>query len=76
MASIYTRTELVTLIKAIDLELNEAISHSEIDTGQTDQQFTIAIARLEKQRDYYYEQLGQLDLTSNKRGIITLVNKL
>lgn len=76
MASIYTREELITKIKAIDEQLNDPVSMSKTDTGFQEQEFRVAIVSLERQRERLMQELNNLDMTSSGAGIVTLVNKL
>lgn len=59
MSCIYTQTELLTKIKAIDTKLEGAVSSSKLDTNQASQSFQIDINKLTDLRDWYYRQLQQ-----------------
>lgn len=50
---LYTDSELVEKIKAIDTELSSAITKSAIDTTQTKNEVTISVRTLREQREYY-----------------------
>jgi hypothetical protein len=60
MSCIYTKEELITFIKAIDLKLSSnQVESSRLDSGQGISQFSVDIAELSKQKDYYYRLLQQ-----------------
>jgi len=58
---LYTGDELKDLIKNIDLELNSAISKSELDTGQSRHNFSVSVRTLREQREYYMSLLKRVD---------------
>lgn len=51
--SLYTSDELVDFIKAIDLQLNSAVSKTSIDTGQSKHELSLSVRTLREQREYY-----------------------
>ena len=74
---LYTKEELITSIKAIDLKLNGGISGSSLDTNQGKQSFSKQISEMTKQRNWYYRMLcqfypgnfnGIVNLSTNRRG--------
>jgi hypothetical protein len=67
---LYTKQELIDIIKAIDLELNGGLKRSELDTTTDRQEFELDVTELRKQRDYYYKLLQQKE--DNGGGIVTL----
>ncbi|MHA1379321.1 MAG: hypothetical protein ACTSRG_13135 [Candidatus Helarchaeota archaeon] len=54
---LYTDNELVEKIKAIDLQLESAISKTEIDTSQTKNSVSISVRSLREQRERYESML-------------------
>jgi hypothetical protein len=74
MICIYTKTELITKIKAIDLELNEAIESSKMDTNQTSSSYMVDVGEKTKQKNYYYAMLQQF-YPGKYSGIINLNSK-
>ena len=58
--SLYTESELVAKIKAIDTQLESCLSSSSMDTSQTRHSFEIQIAELRRQRDYYVQKLQSI----------------
>ena len=59
MSCIYTQTELLTKIKAIDTKLEAAVNAPKLDTNQGSQSFQVDILNLTNQRDRYYRMLQQ-----------------
>jgi len=61
MAALYKSAELVIKIKAIDVQLDDATSESELDTGQSRHKFRISTTALQSQRERYLSMLQTVD---------------
>lgn len=53
----YTEEELITKIKDIDTSLGGGLIGSKLGTGQTDNEITLSLAQMQKQRNYYINEL-------------------
>lgn len=58
---LYTKDELISKIKEIDLELNSGVTRSELDTGQSKHSFSVSTAQLQRQKEYYLKLLKVVD---------------
>lgn len=57
MATLYTETELIAKIKAIDTQLETAVTESDLDTGQSKHSFRVSVDAMRKQRETYLSLL-------------------
>jgi len=55
--SLYTDDELVDKIKEINVSLDEAISKTDLDTGQSKHEVSQSLRTLREQREYYINLL-------------------
>lgn len=55
--NLYTDQEIIDKIKAIDTELDEGTTRSELDTGQSKHEYTQSLRQLERQRERYLSML-------------------
>jgi hypothetical protein len=69
---LYTKEELITLIKALDVELAGGLKRSELDTTTDRQEFELDPSQMKAQRDFYYVMLQQMCGKSNGGDIVTL----
>jgi len=67
---IYTVEEVIDFIKEIDIKLNQSLKSSKLDTGQASQDFSIDVAELTKQRNYWVQIWRSK--TGNDGGIVSL----
>lgn len=73
--AMYTETELITKIKAIDAKLEESIASSRLDTSQTLHDFEIQVSELRKQRDYYTGMLQATGSTSTSPASVSFITR-
>lgn len=61
MSCLYTKEEIIQFIKDIDLQLNDGITRSDLDTGQGKHSFSQSNRQLERSREKWLAMLKQID---------------
>lgn len=68
---LYTTEELVTLIKALDVKINQGFTQGRLDTGMSEQEWRTSVAEMRKQREYYFQMWQQQ--SGNGGNIVSLL---